>query len=228
MPSCIGRPARRPQGHDRALVLNFAVLHRRYFAGDNLVPKEGGGSCGCTSLQRPVPLRRSRRTRPRLQTGDPGFSSRLHGREGSPLLRNPGFADGGGIPGPGACLVGSCHLRRPTVAWPRSLRHWRLSLPGRVGGRARTGGGRSSMGLAPHRANPRRSLAGVVLLRERRSPPISFLPRRRRKPSRPGLPRCGGPVHGGGSRRHAYPRATLHSGPRPVCPTGAEVQKPAT
>ncbi len=163
----------------------------------------------------PLALLRGRRSRTRPARRLPPISICVSCRTGRLRRGHPRGADGRQGPGAGSCVGRRCHLRRPPVAWNGGHPHCGLSVPTVLRCRQAQGRERSPPPLAACRPHHRRMRAALRLSRECRPSSPPRLSRGRRKPGRHGLQTCGGPLHGGGSRRAPQARAAV----RP-CPTG--------
>lgn len=115
-----------------------------------------------------VPLRRSRRSRPRPAHRPRRISNCGLRRAGSLCGGHARGADGRRGPGSRACLGRCCQLRRQTVARPGGYRPWRLSVPAFQHRRTQARRQRPKAPLAPRRADRARGQAAPLLLRERR------------------------------------------------------------
>ncbi len=159
---------------------------------------------------RPLPLLRRRRARSRARHRTPRLSCCGPCRTGNLRRSHSRGADGRCVPGSGCCLGRCCHLRRPPVARRGGHRHCGLSVPAVLRRGQAPGRGRPAPPLAACRSHHRRGRAAVRLPRECRPSSPPRLPRSRRRTGRHGLPPCGRPLHGGGSRRATQARAALH------------------
>ena len=159
---------------------------------------------------RPLPLLRRGRARSRARHRHPRISCCGPCRTGNLRRSHSSGADGRRVPGSSACLGRRWNLRRPPVAWCGGYRHCRLSVPAVLRRGQAPGCRRPAPPLAPCRPHHRRGPAALRLPRERRPSSPPRLPRSRRGTGRHGLPPCGRPLHGGGSRRTAQARAALH------------------
>ncbi|PWJ17602.1 hypothetical protein SAMN05421539_106213 [Jannaschia seohaensis] len=162
---------------------------------------------------RPLALFRRRRARPRTAPRMPRISHCGSCRAGRLRRGRPRGADGRRGPGSGSCLGRRCHLRRPPLARRGGHRHCGLSVPAVLRRGQAQRRGRPAPPLAACRPDRRRNRAALRLPRERRPSSPPRFPRSRRRTGRHGLPPCGRPLHGGGSRRAPSARAAVH--PRP-------------
>gem|GEM_PF-1269734 len=169
---------------------------------------------------RPLPLLRRGRARPRARHRHPRISCCGPCRTGNLRRSHSRGADGRRVPGSGCCLGRCCHLRRPPVARRSGHRHCGLSVPAVLRRGQAPGRGRPAPPLAPCRPRHWRDRAALRLPRERRPSSPPRLPRRRRRTGRHGLPPCGGPLHGGGSRCAPQAGAAVHSRPPRARPPG--------
>ncbi len=164
---------------------------------------------------RPLALLRRRRAGTRPPHRVPPIPNCVSCRTGGLRRGHPRGADGRQGPGAGASLGRCCHIRRPPVARSGGHRHCGIPVPAVQRRGQAEGGKRPPPPLAPCRSHHRRGRTALRLPRECRPSSPPRLSRRRRRPGRHGLPPCGGPVHGGGSRRAPQARAAV----RP-CPPG--------
>ncbi len=160
---------------------------------------------------RSLPLLRRRRARSRACHRHPRISCCGPCRTGNLRRSHSRGADGRRVPGSVCCLGRRCHLRRPPVARRGGHRHCRLSVPAVLCRGKASRRGRPAAPLAACRPHRRRMRAALRVPRECRPSSPPRLPRSRRRTGRHGLPPCGRPLHGGGSRRAAQARAPLHS-----------------
>ncbi len=167
---------------------------------------------------RPLALLRRRRARARPAHRLSPISHCVSCRTGRLRRGHPRGADGRQGPGAGSCVGRRCLLRRPTVAWSGGHRHCGLPVPIVQRGGQAEGCKRSPPPLAACRPHHRRMHAALRLSRECRPSSPPRLSRGRPRPGRHGLQSCGGPVHGGGSRRAPQARAAV----RP-CPPGGRL-----
>ena len=119
-------------------------------------------------------------------------------------------ADGRRVPGSGCCLGRCWNLRRPPLARRGGHRHCGLSVPAVLRRGQTPGRRRPTPSLAACRPDHRRGRAALRLSRECRPSSPPRLPRSRRRTGRYGLPPCGRPLYGGGSRRAPQARAAVH------------------
>lgn len=159
---------------------------------------------------RPLPLLRRWRSRPRPHNRHPRISCCGPCRTGNLRRSHSRGADGGRVPGSRTCLGRRCQLRRPPVARRGGHRHCGLSVPAVLGRGQAPGRGRPAPPLASCRPHHRRGRAALRLPRECRPSSPPRLLRSRRRTGRNGLPPCGRPLHGGGSRRAPQARTSLH------------------
>jgi hypothetical protein len=111
-----------------------------------------------------VPLRRSRRSRPRPAHRPRRISNCGLRRAGSLCGGHARGADGGHGPGSRACLGRRCQLRRQTVARSGGYRPWRLSVPAFLHRRTQARRQRPKASLAPRRTDRARGRAALLLL----------------------------------------------------------------
>ena len=159
---------------------------------------------------RPLPLLRRRRARPRARHRHPRISCCGPCRTGNLRRSHSRGADGRRVPGSRACLGRRCHLRRPPVARRGGHRHCGLSVPAVLRRGQAPGRGRPAPPLAACRPHHRRGPTALRVPRECRPSSPPRLPRSRQRTGRHGLPPCGRPLHGGGSRRAPQARTSLH------------------
>ncbi len=159
---------------------------------------------------RPLPLLRRRWSRPWAHHRYPRISCCGPCRTGNLRRSHSRGADGRRVPGSRACLGRRCHLRWPPVAWCGGYRHCRLSVPAVLCRGQAPGRRRPAPPLAACRPHHRRGRTALRLPRECRPSSAPRFPRSRQRTGRHGLPPCGGPLHGGGSRRAPQARAALH------------------
>ncbi len=171
---------------------------------------------------RHLALFRRRRARSRAHHRHPRISCCGPCRTGNLRRSHTRGADGRRVPGSGCCLGRRCHVRRPPVARRGGYRHCGLSVPTVLGRGKAPGYGRPAPPLAPCRPHHRRSGATVRLPRECRPSSPPRLPRSRLRTGRHGLPPCGRPLHGGGSRCAPQARAAVH----PRHPRGRRAGRP--
>ena len=171
---------------------------------------------------RPLPLLRRGRARPRARHRHPRISCCGPCRTGNLRRSNSRDADGRRVPGSGCCLGRRWNLRRPPLARRGGHRHCGLSVPAVLRRGQTQGRGRPAPPLAACRLHRRRGRAALRLPRECRPSSPPRLPRSRQRTARHGLPPCGRPLHGGGSRRAAQARATVH----PRHPRGGRAGRP--
>ncbi len=170
----------------------------------------------------PLSLLWRRRTRPRDYHRHPRISCCGPCRTGNLRRSHSRGADGRRVPGSGCCLGRCCHLRWPPVARRGGHRHCGLSVPAVLRRRKTSGRGRPASPLAPCRPHHRRGRTALRLPRECRPSSPPRLPRSRSRTGRHGLPPCGRPLHGGGSRRAPQARTPLH----PRNPRGRRAGRP--
>ncbi len=171
---------------------------------------------------RALPLLRRGRARSRARHCHPRISCCGPCRTGNLCRSHSRGADGRRVPGSGTCLGRYCHLRRPPLARRGGHRHCGLSVPAVLGRGQAPGRGRSASSMAPCRPHHRRGRAALRLPRECRPSSPPRLPRSRRRTGRHGLPPCGRPLHGGGSRCAPQARTAVH----PRHPRGGRVGRP--
>lgn len=159
---------------------------------------------------RPLPLLRCGRSRPRARHRHPRISCCGPCRMGNLRRSHSRGADGRHVPGSGCCLGRRCLLRRPPLARRGGHRQCGLSVPAVLGGWQAPGRGRPAPPLAACRPHHRRGRAALRFPRECRPSSPPRLPRSRQRTGRHGLPPCGRPLHGGGSRRAPQARAAIH------------------
>lgn len=159
---------------------------------------------------RPFPMLRRWRTRPRARHRHPRISCCGPCRTGNLRRSHSRGADGRRVPGSRASLGRRCHLRRPSLARRGGHRHCGLSVPAVLRRGQAPGCRRFAAPLAACRPDRWRDRAAVRLPRECRPSSPPRLPRSRRRTGRHGLPPCGRPLHGGGSRRAPQARTSLH------------------
>jgi hypothetical protein len=160
---------------------------------------------------RPLPLFRRWRARPRARHRHPRISCCGPCRTGNLRRSHSRGADGRRVPGSGYCLGRRWNLRWPLVARRSGHRHCGLSVPAVLGRGQATGRGRPAPPLAACRAHYRRVRATLRVPRKCRPSSPPRLPRSRPRTGRHGVPTCGRPLHGGGSRCAPSARAALHS-----------------
>ena len=160
---------------------------------------------------RPLALLRRGRSRPRARHRHPRISCCGPCRTGNLRRSHSRGADGRRVPGSRACLGRRCQFRRPPVARRGGHRHCGLSVPAVLRRGQAPGGGRPAAPLAACRPHHWRGRATLRLPRKCRPSSPPRLPRSRQRTGRHGLPPCGRPLHGGGSRRTPQARAALHS-----------------
>ncbi len=171
---------------------------------------------------RPLPLFRRGRARSRARHRNPRISCCGPCRTGNLRRSHSRGADGRRVPGSCACLGRRCHLRRPPVARRGGHRYCGLSVPAVLRRGQAPGGGRPASPVAACRPDHRRGRAALRLPRECRPSSPPRLPRSRQRIGRHGLPPCGRPLHGGGSRRAPQARTPLH----PRHPRGGRAGRP--
>ncbi|RBP90250.1 hypothetical protein DFO80_10917 [Rhodobacter sp. 140A] len=171
---------------------------------------------------RPVALLRRRWHRPRAHHRLARISNCGPCRTGNLRCSHSRGADGRRVPGSGCCLGRCCQFRRPPMARRGGHRHCGLSVPAVLCRWQASGRGRPAPPLAACRADYWRGRATLRLPRECRPSSPPRLPRSRRRTGRHGLPPCGRPLHGGGSRRAPQARAALH----PRHPRGRRAGRP--
>ena len=171
---------------------------------------------------RPLALFRRRRSRPRAHHRHPRISCCGPCRTGNLRHGHPRGADGRRVPGSGCCLGRCWNLRRPPVARRGGHRHCGLSVPAVLGRGQAPGCQRPAPPLAACRPHHRRGRAALRVPRECRPSSPPRLPRSRQRIGRHGLPPCGRPLHGGGSRRASQAREALH----PRHPRGGRAGRP--
>ena len=159
---------------------------------------------------RPLPLLRRGRYRPRAHHRHPRISCCGPCRTGNLRRSHSRGADGRRVPGSRASLGRRCQLRRPPMARRGGHRHCGLTVP--AGLRPGPAPGRGRPAPPPPACTPPHRRDRRAPRRPRESRPASppRLPRSRRRTGRHGLPPCGRPLHGGGSRRAPQARAALH------------------
>ncbi len=171
---------------------------------------------------RPLPLLRRGRARPRAHHRLARISNCGPCRTGNLRRGHSRGTDGRGGPGSGTCLERRCQLRRRPVARRGGHRHCGLSVPAVLRRRQTPGRGRPAPPLAPCRPHRRRGRAALRLPGKRRPSSPPRISRSRRRAGRHGLPPCGRPLHGGGSRGAPQARAALH----PRAPSGLRTGRP--
>ncbi len=171
---------------------------------------------------RPLPLLRRWRARSRAHHRHPRISCCGPCRTGNLRRSHSGGADGRRVPGSRACLGRRWNLRRPPVARRGGHRHCGLSVPAVLCRGQAPRCRRPAPPLAACRPYHRRGRAAVRLPRECRPSSPPRLPRSRQRTGRHGLPPCGRPLHGGGSRRPPPARAVVH----PRHPRGGRAGRP--
>lgn len=159
---------------------------------------------------RPLPLLWRGRSRSRTRHRHPRLSCCGPCRTGNLCRSHSRGADGRRVPGSSACLGRRWNLRRPPVARCGGHRHCGLSVPAVLRRGQAPGRGRRAPPLAACRPHHRRMRAVLRLPRKCRPSSPPRLPRSRRRTGRHGLPPCGRPLHGGGSRRAPQARAAVH------------------
>jgi len=159
---------------------------------------------------RPIPLLRRRRARSRARHRHLRISCCGPCRTGNLRRSHSRGADGRRVPGSRACLGRRCQFRWPPMARRGGHRHCGISVPAVLGRRPTARCRRSAPPLAPCRPDHRRGRTSLRLPRECRPSSPPRLPRSRQRTGRHGLPPCGRPLHGGGSRRAPQARATVH------------------
>lgn len=171
---------------------------------------------------RPVALLRRRWHRPRAHHRLARISNCGPCRTGNLRRSHSRGADGRRVPGSRACLGRCCQFRRPPMARRGGHHHCGLSVPAILRCGQASGRGRPAPPLAACRPHHRRGRAALRLPRECRPSSPPRLPRSRQRPGRHGLPPCGRPLHGGGSRRAPQARTALH----PRNPRGGRAGRP--
>ena len=171
---------------------------------------------------RPLPLLRRGRARPRACHRHPRLSCCGPCRTGNLRRSHSRGADGRRVPGSGCCLGRRWNLRRPPVARRGGHRHCGLSVPAVLSRWQAAWGERPAPPLAACRPDHRRGRAALRLPRERRPSSPPRLARSRQRTGRHGVPPCGRPLHGGGSRRTAQARTAVH----PCHPRGRRDGRP--
>lgn len=171
---------------------------------------------------RPLAVLRRRRARPRACHRHPRISCCGLCRTGNLRRSHSRGADGRRGLGSSGCLGRRCHFRWPTVARQRGYPLGRVSLPAIFGCRQTSRHRGSAPPLAPCRPHHRRSRATLRLPRECRPSSPPRLPRSRQRTGRHGLPPCGRPLYGGGSRCAPQARTAVH----PRHPRGGRVGRP--
>ena len=171
---------------------------------------------------RPLALLRCRWHRPRTHHRLARISYCGPCRTGNLRRSHSCGADGRRGLGSRACLGRRCHLRRPPVARRGGHRHCGLSVPAVLRRGQAPGCRRSAPPLAACRPHHQRGRTALRLPRECRPSSPPRLPRSRRRTGRHGLPPCGRPLHGGGSRRAPQARASVH----PRHPRGERAGRP--
>jgi hypothetical protein len=159
---------------------------------------------------RPLPLFRRGRNRPRARHRHPRISCCGPCRTGNLRRSHSRGADGRRVPASGSCLGRCCHLRRPPMARRGGHRHCGLSVPAvlrRGQAPGRRGPAPPLAACRPHHPGMR---AAVRIPRECRPSSPPRLPRSRQRIGRHGLPPCGRPLYGGGSRRAPQARTAVH------------------
>ena len=159
---------------------------------------------------RPLALLRRRRARPRPHHRHPRISNCGPCRTGNLRGGHSRGADGKCGLGLRTCLGRCCHLQRPPLARRGGYHHCRLSVPAFLRRGQAPGRGRPAPPLALCRAHHRRGRAALRLPRECRQSSPPRLPRSRQRIGRHGLPPCGRPLYGGGSRRAPQARTAVH------------------
>ena len=171
---------------------------------------------------RPLPLLRRRRPRPRAYHRHPRISCCGPCRTGNLRRSHSRGADGRCVPGSRASLGRRWNLRWPRVARRGGHRHCGLSVPAVLCRRQTPGRGRPAPPLAACRPHHRRGRAALRLPRECRPSSPPRLPRSRQRTGRHGLPPCGRPLHGGGSRSAPQAGTPVH----PRHPRGGRPGRP--
>lgn len=159
---------------------------------------------------RPLAVLRRRRTRPRACHRHPRISCCGPCRTGNLRRSHSRGADGRRGPGSRACLGRRCNLRRPPVARFGGHRYCGLSVPAVLRRRQTARHRGSAPPLAACRPDHRRVRATLRLSRKCRPSSPPRLPRSRQRTGRHGLPPCGRPLYGGGSRCAPQARAAVH------------------
>lgn len=173
---------------------------------------------------RPLLVLRRGRARPWARPRHPRISCCGPCRTGNLRRSHSRGADGRRGPGSGCCLGRRCHLRRPPVARRGGHHHCGLSVPAVLRRGKTPGRGRPAPPLAACRPHHRRGRTALRLPRECRPSSQPRLPRSRMRTGRHGLPPCGRPLHGGGSRCAPQARAAVH----PRHPRGGRHGRPRT
>ena len=158
----------------------------------------------------PLPLFRRGRARPRACHRHPRISYCGPCRTGNLRRSHSRGADGRRVPGSSCCLGRCCNLRRPTVARRSGHHHCGLSVPAVLCRGQAPGCRRPTPSLAARRPHHRRDQTALRLPRECRPSSPPRLPRSRQRIGRHGLPPCGRPLYGGGSRRAPQARTAVH------------------
>lgn len=159
---------------------------------------------------RPLPLLRRGRARSRARHRHPRISCCGPCRTGNLRRSHSRGADGRRVPGSGCCLGRCWNLRRPPLARRGGHRHCGLSVPAVLRRGKAPGRGRPAPPLAACRSDHWRGRAALRVPRECRPSSPPRLPRSRQRTGRHGLPPCGRPVHGGGSRRASQAGTPVH------------------
>ena len=160
---------------------------------------------------RPLPMLRRGRPRPRTHHRHPRILCCGPCRTGNLRRSHSRGADGRRDPGSGGCLGRRWNLRRPPVAWRGGYHRCGLSVPTILRRRPTARQRGSTPSLAACRPHHRRNQTALRLPRECRPSSPPRLPRSRRRTGRHGLPPCGRPLHGGGSRCAPQARAAVHA-----------------
>lgn len=171
---------------------------------------------------RPLSMFWSRRHRSWAHYRHPRISNCGPCRTGNLRRGRSRGADGRRGPGSGTCLGRRCQFRRPPVARRGGHRHCGLSVPTVLHCRPTARQRRPAPPLAACRAHHWRGRAAFRLSRECRPSSPPRFPRGRRRAGRHGLPPCGRPLYGGGSRCSAQTRAAVH----PCHPRGGRTGRP--
>ena len=170
----------------------------------------------------PLAVLRRRRARPRACHRHPRVSNCGPCRTGNLRCSHSRGADGRRDLGSRACLGRRCQFRRPSVARRGGHRHCGLSVPTVLRRRPTPRQRRPAPPLAACCPHHRRGRTTLRLPRECRPSSPPRLPRGRQRIGRHGLPPCGRPLYGGGSRCAPQARAAVH----PRRPRGGRAGRP--